>query len=230
MLSNVLDLQEFDGRSSLRLDRPLPSKRIIVAAVGSLHVGKRFDRFIGALALARQQEPALTGVMAGADLGARVALEAKAKSLGLTATDLVFLGECDRVPAFLSRAAFHVLSSDYEGSPNVILEAMAARLPVITTPAGDAQVIVQHGKTGYVVEMDDIPGLANRMVELARSPSLRKEFGEAGRKRVEQEYSYDRLAERLSSVFRTFAARAGRGSLQKRLGQPNPCLCEPCPA
>jgi glycosyltransferase involved in cell wall biosynthesis len=227
VLPNVLDLQDFDARSLLPLKASLPSNRIVVAAVGSLHVCKRFDRFIEALALARQSEPALTGVIAGEDRGAKTALLAKAKSLGLTENDLTFLGECDQVPALLSHAALLVLSSDYEGFPNVVLEAMAARLPVITTPAGDAHRVVHHGKNGYVVEMEDIEGLAGRIVQLARLPATRKEFGEAGRKRVDQEYSYDGLAERLMAIFQTFAAQAGRASLRDQLA-PTPVLCEPC--
>ena len=213
VLPNVLDLQDFDSRSSLPLNVSLPSKRIAVAAVGSLHVCKRFDRFIEALALARQREPALAGIIAGEDRGDKTALQLKAKSLDLTADDLRFVGECDGIPALLTQAALLVLSSDYEGFPNVILEAMAARLPVITTPAGDAQRVVQHGKTGYVVEMNDIEGLAACMVQFARSASMREEFGEAGRRRVEQEYNYESLSTRLVGIFRSMATQARRASL-----------------
>jgi glycosyltransferase involved in cell wall biosynthesis len=202
----------------------------VVAAVGSLHVCKRFDRFVEALALARRSEPALAGVIAGEDRGAKGALELKAKAFGLTEDDLTCVGECDRIPALLSRAALLVLTSDYEGFPNVILEAMAARLPVITTPVGDAHRVVRHGETGYVVEIGDIEGMAARMVQLARSPSTRKQFGEAGRKCAEQEYGYDGLAERIMAIFQTFAARAGRGLLRSQLGRPNSSVCEPCPA
>jgi len=163
------------------------------------------------------RKKALAGVIAGEDRGAKTALELKAKSLGLTRNDLTFAGECDRVPALLSQAALLVLSSDYEGFPNVILEAMAARLPVITTPAGDAHLVVQHGKTGYVVEMNDIQGLAACMVQLARSPSMRKEFGEAGRKRVEQEYNYESLGNRLIAIFRSFARKQRRVFLLEML-------------
>jgi len=106
-----------------------------------------------------------------------------------------------------------VLTSDYEGFPNVILEAMAARLPVLTTPAGDAALIVQHGQTGFVVQPDDAPSLANSIVKLAQSPPLRVEFGEAGRQRVEQEYDHESLADRLFGIFRRFAGQQQRTAL-----------------
>lgn len=213
VLPNVIDLQDFDSRSELPLEISLSPKRVIAAAVGSLHTCKRFDRFIAALALARRREPALAGVIAGSDFGTKAALQEQANSLGLTQDDLTFCGECDRVPALLARAAFLVLTSDYEGFPNVLLEAMAARLPIITTPAGDAGAVVQHGRTGYVVDWDDIEGMATRMVELAQSPSLRREFGEAGRRRAEQEYNYESLSDRLVAIFQKFARQAGISSL-----------------
>jgi glycosyltransferase involved in cell wall biosynthesis len=217
VLPNVIDLRDFDARSVLPFPDSLPSGRVIVAAVGSLHSCKRFDRFLEALALARRSEPALAGVIAGADCGARTALAERASALGLTPPDLIFLGECDRVPALLARVAMLVLSSDYEGFPNVILEAMAARLPVITTPAGDAGVVVQHGKTGYVVEQEDTQGMAAFMVQLAQSPSMRTDFGKAGRERVEQEYNYESLADRLVGIFYSFAAQQRRTVLCESL-------------
>ena len=167
--------------------------------------------------MARRSEPALTGVIAGGDRGVYAELQARARALGLMphfdSHHVVFLGEVDRVPALLLQAAFLVLTSDYEGFPNVILEAMAARSPVISVPAGDAGLIVQDGKTGYLVEADDIQTMAEFMVQLARSPEKRRSLGEAGRKRVEQEYNCGSLAERLAGVFHRFARQNRRDSL-----------------
>jgi len=217
VLPNVIDLQDFDARSALSPRLFLPAGRVIAAAVGRLHPCKRFDRFLEALALARRSEPTLAGVIAGADCGVRTALQNRANALGLTPPDLTFLGECDSIPALLARAGLLVLSSEYEGFPNVILEAMAARLPVITTPAGDASRVVQHGKTGMVVAGEDTQGMAEFMVQLARSRSMRMNFGEAGRRRVEQEYNYESLSSRLVAIFQSFARQGRRTSLLEML-------------
>lgn len=222
VLSNVIDLQDFDDRSAWPLPFSLPSGRVIAAAVGSLHPCKRFDRFLEALARARRREPALAGVIAGADCGAKAELHAKANALGLGPPDLIFVGECDRIPALLARSALLVLSSDYEGFPNVILEAMAARLPVVTTAVGDASLIVEQGKTGYVVEHNDTQGMAEFMMKLARSPSTRVNFGVAGRKRVEQEFNDESLADRLVAIFRRFADRQRRVALREMLERGGP--------
>jgi glycosyltransferase involved in cell wall biosynthesis len=219
VVPNVIDLADFDECCKRPLEARLPADRIIAVAVGNLHACKRFDRFIEALAVARRSEPALAGVIAGADCGARADLQARAQALGLTPEDLIFLGRFDRVPALLARSTMLVLSSDYEGFPNVILEAMSARLPVISVPAGDAGSIVQHGNTGYLVDADDVRGMGALMVQMARFSELRKQFGEVGRKCVEQKYNCEPLAERLLDAFHCFAERQRRFSLRDLLAR-----------
>ena len=178
-------------------------------AIGRMCPEKRFDRFLEALARARHAAQELRGMIVG-DGPEEPDLRRRAVDLGLLPNDVLFPGRRDDVPALLRQADMLVLSSDYEGFPNVILEAMAARLPVITTPAGDAGVVVEDGISGYVVPSDDIAMMADRMVRLASSQGLRRELGAAGRRRVEQCYSFDGLAERLLSAYETVARRLDR--------------------
>ena len=217
ILPNALDLRDFDARSRMPLPAVIPPDRVVAVAVGSLQPGKRFDRFLDALAIARRKAPALLGMVAGADCGSRPALERQAAKLGLTPGHAVFLGECSHVPALLVQAGFLVLCSEYEGFPNVILEAMAARLPVITTPVGDADRIVLQGQTGYVVEGTDAQAMAERMAELALSPETRKRLGTAGRQQVVRDCDFESLRARLFSVFRDFAAQNRRWRLVETL-------------
>ena len=208
VLPNVIDLQEFDRCAAMSPSEGLPADRVLVAAVGSLLECKRLDRFVAALAQARESEPSIYGVIAGKDFGLRAALERKAAELGLLPGRLMFAGETHNVPALLKRCRLLVLCSDYEGFPNVILEAMAAGLPVVTTPAGDAGLIVENGATGYVVE--DTPGLAEGMVRLTRELELAARLGQAGRKRAEEDYSCANLPARLLGVLSEFMQRHGR--------------------
>jgi glycosyltransferase involved in cell wall biosynthesis len=203
VLPNVLDIGEFDAAACE--GNGACDTTDVAVAVGSLVPVKRFDRFLEALHRARQTVPTLSGAIIG-DGPLRKALEGQARDLGLLPDGVRFLGRRRDVPALLRGASMLVLTSDQEGFPNVVLEGMAAGLPVIATPAGDAPLAVLHGETGYVVPFDDIDGLAARMRELALSPPLRARLGAAGRARVTRVYAVDGLAERLFSIYRAIGA------------------------
>ncbi len=198
-LPNVIDLAEFDRRAGSRPEAREPRAPVVVA-VGRLVRAKRFDRFLEAFAIAQQGAPQLTGALIG-DGPERIALERRASELNL-GDRLTFRGSRDDVPAQLRQADMLALSSDHEGFPNVVLEAMSASLPVVTTPAGDAGRVVVEGVTGFVVPFERPAEMADRIVRLAVCPELRERLGTAGRLRAEEEYSYERLGVRLLDLYR----------------------------
>jgi glycosyltransferase involved in cell wall biosynthesis len=218
VISNVIDLPDFDARQS----KPAPALarpgQPVAIAVGRLFTQKRFDRFLLALARARATVPDIKGIIAG-DGPEWAALEQQAKALDLFPDNLAFVGRRSDVPALLRQAHMLVLSSDHEGFPNVVLEAMAARLPVIATPAGESDLLVHHGETGYLVPFDDTDQMGDRMAQLAQSPALRQNMGEAGRQKVEQHYSYENLAKRLLSIYRDLGVYQGRNDLVHLLSE-----------
>jgi glycosyltransferase involved in cell wall biosynthesis len=128
--------------------------------------------------------------------------------LGLTGDHLTFLGASDNVPAQLDAADYLVFTSDDEGLPNAVLEAMAAGLPVITTAAGDAARVVQHGVSGFVVEHGEPEQIARHMVQLAASPEMAQTMGRAGRAYVARHYAASLLRDRLLTIYQTVARRA----------------------
>jgi glycosyltransferase involved in cell wall biosynthesis len=178
----------------------------IALVVGRLVPEKRLDCFLRALAIARARAPLLRGVVVG-DGPELAPMRMLAAELGLAREHVDFLGMRDDLPKWLAEADMLVNCSESEGSPNVVLEAMAAGLPVITTPAGDADLIVRNGSTGYVVPFGDVAAIAERMVTLAGSAALRRSLGDAGREMVKLEFAPDRLADRLLAVYRAVAAR-----------------------
>lgn len=207
VLPNVIDLQEFDQQVDKHISVYSNAGQFVVITVARLIRVKRLERFIGALALARQQVPGLVGWIIG-DGPERLQLEAEADRLGLLPEGLRFWGMRTDVPALLRQAHVFVLTSAQEGFPNVLLEAMAASLPVVTTPAGDAGFVVQDGVTGYVVS--DVEEIAERLVRLAKDAELRSAFGSAGRSRVEQHYSFHNLPQTLVSLYSTILSEHGR--------------------
>jgi len=218
VVPNAIDLAEFE-RLTLTRPRAPDRSRIVMAAVGRLLPDKRFDRFLAAVALARRQVPAVHGILVG-DGPERQRLERLAQQLGLVPDGVHFLGHRWNLEHLLRYDAdVLMLTSDQEGFPNVVLEAMAAGLPVITTPAGDAGVVVQDHVTGYVVPFDDVGQLAERTIQLACSPEQRRCFGAAGRSRVAQEYGLERLAGHLLASYRAFAEHRASRRVLAALGE-----------
>jgi glycosyltransferase involved in cell wall biosynthesis len=97
-------------------------------------------------------------------------------------------GQTDIRP-LLHRASLLVLSSCHEGLPNVVLEAMAAGLPVVATQVGGLPEVVVPGRTGWLVPPRDVNALAAAMAHLLGDGASRQSFGRAGRERAERQYS-----------------------------------------
>ena len=213
VVGNVIDLTAFDAACGAAAAR---AADLTAIAIGSLVPVKRFDRFLAALQLARRRNERIRGVIVG-EGPERRRLEALAAELGLSPHGVRFLGARDDVPALLRAADLCVLSSDHEGFPNAVLEAMSARLPVIATPCGDIERLVTNGTTGFVVPFEDVVAMSDRIVTLAGSGELRARLGGAGRKAVEESYASARLAGRLLEVYEVIAKRRRRSRLAAAL-------------
>ncbi len=204
VVPNVIDLAAFDEQCA---SVPIPLKNngdITILAIGNLYRRKRMDRFLHALARVRAGRPGVRGVIVG-EGPLRQELTVLAETLQLLPDGVSFAGTRHDVPALLRQADMLVLTSDHEGFPNVILEAMAAGLPVVSTAVGDVERIVEDGRTGYVVRVDAVDLLAQRMAELAESGTLRVLFGVEGRRKVEQSYAFNTLGDQVISAYGAIA-------------------------
>jgi glycosyltransferase involved in cell wall biosynthesis len=90
---------------------------------------------------------------------------------------------------------------DRDGVPNVIVEAMACGLPVVTTDAGGITEVVRHGVNGLVASPHDVGTLAGHLSDLVADATRRRTLGEAGRRVVEERFDVRAAAHQLSLVF-----------------------------
>ncbi len=197
-LPNVVDTEQFspDGDDCTR--------PIVLMASGRLVKQKRFDRMISMLGRLRNElNLDVRALIVGPvqDQKLRNVLESQSARLGLTADHLQFVdGVADMVP-YYRRAAIFVLTSDYEGTPNVVLEAMACGLPVVATAVAGVPAIVQDGRTGFLKDREDVAGLVAAVARLISSASLRKQMGRQAREYIEQNHSLHRLPAYLAGLY-----------------------------
>jgi phosphatidylinositol alpha-1,6-mannosyltransferase len=128
-------------------------------------------------------------------------LRAKAGELGI-AEQVLFAGFVSdaTLEAMRKKAAIFALPSRGEGFGLVYLEAMRAGLPCIGGTEDAAGDVISHGKTGSLVDPRDRGELASAIVRLLRSPELRAVYGNAGKRRFEEEFTFERYCSRLRSV------------------------------
>ena len=113
-----------------------------------------------------------------------------------------FLGEREDVREILQIMDVFTLASFYEGFPVSILEAMATGIPVVATNVGGIKETVSDGKTGFLVEPGNSNALAEKIKELLEDKKMRKDFGEAGFKRVKENFSIGKTVNRIENLWK----------------------------
>jgi L-malate glycosyltransferase len=135
-------------------------------------------------------------------------LRAQAARLGL-GDRLVFTGLRDDVPELLAEVAVSVLPSLSEGLSNTILESMAAGVPVVATDVGGNAEAVQDGVTGRLVPPRDAGALASAIAGLLEDGALADRFGRAGRQRVVERFSDEKMVRDTEKFYLSLLARKG---------------------
>lgn len=172
----------------------LAASDVLVVGVGRLTPQKCFTRFVDVVAALPRTAP-VRAAIAGRDFGCLPALEEQIGRLGLAGT-IALVGPIPEARALIGAADVFLLTSDHEGMPNVVLEAMSLGVPCVATRVNAIADLVRHGETGFVAGFD-AGELAARVLHLVRDGALRRRMGEAGRRAVEQAHDADRMAEAL---------------------------------
>jgi glycosyltransferase involved in cell wall biosynthesis len=131
----------------------------------------------------------------------RATLEAQASTLGLTARVRFTGGLADVRPALASADVF-VLSSDAEGMPGAVLEAMAMGLPVVATDVGGTSEALDGGSAGVLVPPRDPQALAAAVAALLDAPERRRALGARGRALVAERYSVEHVVDETDALYR----------------------------
>jgi glycosyltransferase involved in cell wall biosynthesis len=198
------------GREAVRAALGLAPDAIVFLTVGSLTKQKAQHVLLEGFARVAAAEPRARLLVAG-DGPRQGELEALAGALGV-AGRTTWLGLRTDAPDLLDACDVFVLSSEREGMPMSILEAMRAGRAVVTTRVGGTAEVVVEGVTGLLSPVGDAAALGEAMRATASDPARRAAFGAAGRARWSERFTAERMVRATEAVYRDALARGGKGA------------------
>lgn len=207
LIYNGIPFAALQSREQARQSLGLDSGMLVGAVVANLIHYKGHRELVRSLShVAANLSTPWRILVAGRDHGIRAELEALADARGIK-EQIQFLGEHANVPQLLAAADFGLLTSREEGFSNVILEGMAAGLPMIVTDVGGNPEAVLDGETGCVVPPYRPKAIADAILRLARNPELRRHLGEEARHRAEDKFSIERCVEAHADLYQDLVER-----------------------
>ena len=193
------------GRRSARAALGVPDDALVVMNTGRLVTMKGQRYLVEATAELAAEFPKLATVILGVG---DLAEDLKGRAARLGVADRVLLaGHHPEARMLLDAADVFALPSRSEGMPLAALEAMDAGLPVVGTRVIGTEEVVVDGVTGRLVPREDTAALAAALRELLADVSLRATYGQAGRRRYQEEHTVERMVERTWAVYQRVLAR-----------------------
>ncbi len=171
---------------------------------------KNHPAFLKAAAKLALQYPAVEFVLVG-DGPLRPGLEAMAADLGIK-EKVLFVGERHDIPAMLASLDVSVLISSSESLSNVILESMAAGVPVVTTDVGGNPELVTNGENGLLVPPGDEEQLVEALAKLVRDPSLRTQYAVRSKEFARSHFHIDEVRRRFEELYLELGNKRQRSS------------------
>ncbi|HLH32413.1 MAG TPA: glycosyltransferase, partial [Terriglobia bacterium] len=187
----------------IRREFGIPADVPVCACIGRVVSGKGIDFYLHAARILADQGRDVRFLMIGAvsaERSYKSVMEELARELKLDGR-VIFTGQRQDVTDILREVDIVVHPSLTEGLSNVILEAMVAGLPVVATRVGGNPELVQEDRTGLLVPPENAPEIARAIVRLLDNPEMARTFGAAGRQRIIQKFSIDRMLRQTEDLY-----------------------------
>jgi L-malate glycosyltransferase len=215
VIRNGIDPAPFGRKATpgkLHQELGLPPDAPLVAVLSRVSPIKGLEYFLEAATTVAARVPDARFLIVGEaephDVGYKRSLAAHAERLGL-GRRVVFTGLRMDVPQVLDEVAVSVLPSLSEGLSNVLLESMAARVPVVATRVGAASEVVEEGVTGLLVPPRDAGALARATLRLLEDRELAARLGWAGRTRVVERFSIHEMVRQTEQLYMSLLRSRG---------------------
>ncbi len=210
-IPNGVDTEQFKPDPHIRLqvrEKLGLEKNFVWLAVGRFDVPKDYPNMLQAFSQVVKEKPESFLLIVGDGL-LRRSIEKLAFKLKID--DRVrFLGTRQDIPQLMNAADAYVMSSKWEGMPNVLLEASACGIPIVATNVGGNNEVVLDGRTGFLVPPKDPKALAEAMLNLMSLPEeKRKEMGLEARTHVETNFSLSRVVDLWETLYQELLESKG---------------------
>lgn len=189
-----------DLRSEVRAELRIPLDDFVVAKVANLTPKKNHELLLKAFAQLAAQVANARLVLVGQYAGREETLRALAESLGI-ADRVLFTGPRTDAIRVMHACDVFAMSSTFEGLPISLLEAMALGKPAVCTDVGGISAVIRDGREGFLLPSGQAEQLADRLLALARDPSLRTGMGEAALQRVQTKFDISAMVRRVEDVY-----------------------------
>jgi len=204
VINNGIELSPFlktFNKLSLRQSLNIPVSVPVIGIVANLRPEKGHIIFLKAARIILNIYPQTSFLIVG-DGVEKNNLKKLSQKLDIQ-RNIFFLGLRKDIPQINSLFDVGVLASSprVETFSNAVLEYMAASKPVVATNAGSIVEIIVDGKTGYIVPSDDDEAMASALMKILDNGDLARKMGEAGRKRVEEKFTLQRMIDKYESLF-----------------------------
>jgi len=203
VLLNGIDSELFHkdlaARDQFRNAYQIPENETAIGSVGRLEPVKRFDLLIESFAKISKQRPECKLLIAG-EGSQRPVLESLIKKHQLE-NSCQLLGHVEEIRDFYSALDIYIQSSDSEGAPNVVLEAMSMEVPVVATNVGGTSDLVTNGKHGLLIPRRDMPAMVDAVIQTLEDLDATKQRVQAARERVATELNFCNRTRKLESIY-----------------------------
>ena len=184
----------------LRVEFGLPKGHLLVGLISYLRSYKGHEYFVEAARMLAARRGDVTFVIVG-EGPEEAAIRSRIEQLGLSGRIRMLGFREDLLNVFRSFDLFAIPSVEGDTIPQVLMQALAIGLPVVSTTVGSIPDVVIDGETGFVVPPRDAAALAERMATLLDDGALRSRLGLQGRSMVERCYSLERMLDRMEGVY-----------------------------
>jgi glycosyltransferase involved in cell wall biosynthesis len=201
-IHNGIDIEEVCSALSSREAKEslgIPAGSLVIGTAGRLEPVKRLDLFLATSSLLAKEHPSARFVIAG-DGSEETRLRALSSSSGL-GEKVLFLGHRDNIYDVLRSLDLFLMTSDHEGLPTALLEAMYLGVPVVARRVGGIPEVVEDGVQGLLIPSDDPAVMSEGCLKLLRDAGLRAQLADAGKRRIIEHFTSERAAAEVAKLY-----------------------------